>query len=116
LLGAEVHPPFREDNAALAVDGALVERRRPRPVLEHGQGAIQYAGHIGWNPQRVLRVIVTCCGVRVWPDAQAKRPKELDDALSRKWACAFELHVFDEMGDSLLIFALEHRAGLDNQP
>ncbi len=116
LAGAEVHPPFRQDDAALAVDAALIERGALRPVLEDEQRAIEHAGHVGRHAQRVLRVVVARCRVRVRTDAQAERRQELDDALPRKVPRAFELHVLDEMRQPLLVVVFEHRTGLDDEP
>ena len=116
LAGAEVHPPFREDDAALAVDAALLERGALRPVLEDKQRAIEHAGHVGRHAQRVLRVVVARGRVRVGADAQAERRQEVDDALPRKVPRAFELHVFDKVRQPLLVVVFQHGAGLDDEP
>ena len=116
LVGAEMHPPFRQDDAALAVDAALIERGALRPVLEDEQRAIEHAGHVGRHPQRVLRVVVAGRRVRVRTDAKTERRQEVDEALLRKVPGALELHVFDEVRQPLLIVVFEHRTGLDDEP
>ena len=112
----EVHAPLGEDDAALTLDGVLIERRGLRPVLEHEEGAIEDARHIGRHPQRVLRLVVTGRGIRVGTDPQAERRQKLNDALLRKILGAFEQHVFDEVGDALLVVVFEDRTGFDDEP
>jgi len=116
LTRAKVHPPFRQDDAALMVDAALVERGALRPVLEDEERAIEHTGHIGRYAQRVLRIVIARRRIRVRADAQAQRRQEIEEALPRKVPCALELHVFDEMRQPLLVVVFQHRAGLDDEP
>ena len=116
LAGAQMQSPFRKDDAALAVDAALLECGSLRPILENQQGAIEDARHIGRHPQRVLRVVEVRLGVRVRTDTQAERRQEVDDALLRKVLGALELHVFHEVRQPTLVVVFQHRAGLDHQP
>ncbi len=116
LARAEVHPPFRQDDAALAVDAALIEHGALRPVLEDQQRAIDDARHVGRHPQDVLRVIVAGRRIRVRTDAQTERRQEVDDALPRKVPRAFELHVFDEVRQPLLVIVFQRGTGLHDEP
>ena len=115
LPGPEVHPPFRQDDPPLLVDASLVERRGVRPVLEDEQRAVEGAGDVGRNAQRVLRVVVARRRIRVRTDAHAERRQEVLDALPREVLGAFELHVLDEVRHTPLVVVFQHRTGLDDQ-
>jgi hypothetical protein len=72
LLGAEVHAPFGQDDAALAVDRILIERGGVRPVFEDEQRAIEHATPVGRYAQCVLRVVVARRRVGVRTDRQTQ--------------------------------------------
>ncbi len=115
LVGAQVHPPFREHDAALAIDTALIERRRPRPVLEHEQCAVEHAGNVRRHPQRVLSVVEARRRVCIRTDTQAERGQEVDDALPGEMTRPLELHVLDEMRQPLLVVVFQHGTSLDDE-
>ena len=116
FIGVEMQPPFRQHDAALAIDPALIEGGALRPILQDEQRAIEDIGPVGRDPQCVLRIVVAGLRVRIRTDAETERRQEIDEPLLRKMPGTLELHVFDEVRQPLLIVVFENRTGLDNEP
>ncbi|HEY2561917.1 MAG TPA: hypothetical protein VGI48_19585 [Caldimonas sp.] len=103
-----MHAPFRQNDAALPIDRALIEGRGVRPILEDEQRAIERAGRIGRHAQRVLRVVVARRRVRVGADAQAEIAEEVVDRIPGKVRRPLEFHVLDEVRQPALVVVFEH--------
>ena len=116
FIGVEMQPPFRQHDASLAIDPALIEGGALRPILQDEQRAIEDIGLVGRDPQCVLRIVVAGRRVRIRTDAETERRQEIDEPLFRKMPGTLELHVFDEVRQPLLIVVFENRPGLDNEP
>ena len=119
LVGAQIAPPLGEDDGALALDGGVLEKGAARPVLEHGQRpveGIERARPVGRHAQQILGLVEARHRVRVRADAEADRPEEGFDALTREVTRSLELHVLDEVREATLVIVLQHRSGADDQP
>ena len=116
LAGAKPEAPLLEDDAALLIDLAGLERDVVREVFEDEQRPVDHGRVVGRNLQFVDRFVKAGVGIDVRAEPHAERLHEGAHGVAGKVPRAVERHVLDEVRHAALVFVLEHRTGLDGEP
>jgi len=87
-----------------------------RPLLEDAQPRVQQLRLVGRHLQHVDGLVLARVGVDLGPELHADRLEVAHQRLAREVLGAVERHVFDEVGQPLLVVVLVHRACAHHQP
>ena len=115
-LGAEAEPPLLDHHAALLVHLLLLEGHRLSPLAQDLEARLEQPGLVGRYFEHVDGFVEAGVGVDVGTEAHAGRLEIVDQLETGEVLRAVECHVLDEVGQTLLIVVLLHRAGVDDQP
>ena len=108
--GAGAHSPLLVDDAALFVDFCRLEQQAVGPVVQDVEAGIDVRVAHGHTVDVVDRFIRRGVGVQVFAKFHADAFAVFDDAVSGEMLSAVEAHMFQEVGQSALVFFLLYGA------
>ncbi len=86
-----------------------------RPVVENLQSGQEGLGFVGRQDKKVLGAGEAGAGVEVGAELHAVGLKEIDDGLGRKVLGTLKFHMFEQVGNSPLLFGLLNTARVNQQ-
>lgn len=107
LLGATAEAPFLFDDAAFFVDFGGVESDGGGPVLKDEESFFKDGGVVEGDFEHVDRFIEAGIGIEVGAEAHTDAFEEVDELVFLEVAGTVESHVFEEVGEALLIVVFE---------